>query len=81
MNHNCPKNISIIRKGKIIEGCELDIHLIQGTETSAKNTRDKMRRDYQKDLLQPSDKEFAKAYGAQAARDAGWSESTLRKYG
>lgn len=80
MNHICPKNISIIRKGKIIEGCELDINLIQGTETTAKNTRDSMRRTHAKDLVQLSEpRDFIKAYPDEAKKH--YTEDTMRKFG
>ena len=79
--HKCPKNKSIIRNGKIYTGCDECINsLVQGSETSAKNSRDKMRRDYAKDIVQLSEpRDFIKAHGIENARQY-YSDDVIRKY-
>lgn len=39
------------------------------------------RREYAKDIIQPSESGFAKIYGEQKARENGWSDAELRKHG
>ena len=79
--HKCPKNKSSIHKGRIYTGCDECLNsLIQGSETSAKNSRDKMRRDFAKDTVQLSEpRDFIKAYGVENARQY-YTDEQIRKY-
>lgn len=79
--HVCPKNISIISKGKIYTGCELDVHKIETGEYSAKFNREWQKKHYRKELSQPNEpQKFVKAFGADKAREYGYSEEQIRKY-
>lgn len=49
-------------------------------DSARKYERDWQRRHYAKDLVQPSDTDYAKAYGVDQAKDRGWSEDDLRKH-
>lgn len=81
MKHVCPKNISIISKGKIYTGCELDVHKIETGEYSAKFNREWQKTNYRRELIQPNQpRQFVKAVGAQRARENGYSEDQIRKY-
>lgn len=82
---NCNSKVdsikSVIKKGKILIGCDRCIHnLIQGNPNAAKYHREQMKREHAKDIVQPIEKDYAKAYGIEAAREAGWDEFRLRKY-
>lgn len=79
--HVCPKNISIISKGKIYTGCELDVGKIETSEYSAKFNREWQKKHYRKELSQPNDpKNFVRAVGAERARENGYSEEQIRRY-
>lgn len=83
MTHKCPKNISIIKHGKIYKGCGicLSSNTKMSSEFSAKGSREWAKKEYRKDLLQPNQpKDFVRAYGADTAREYGYSESQIRKY-
>lgn len=43
--------------------------------------RQSQRRTYAADLVQPTERDYAKIRGADAARKRGWSEEELRKFG
>lgn len=80
--HVCPKNISIISKGKIYTGCELDVgKSIETGEYSAKFNREYQKAHYRRELAQPNEPhKFVKALGADKAREHGYSEDQIRKY-
>lgn len=80
-NKECISHKTVIRHGKIYNGCENCINgLIQGQENARKYDRDRMVRDYAQDIVQPFEKDFAKLYGADKAREAGWNEESIRKH-
>jgi hypothetical protein len=71
----------MIRHGKLYKGCEHCINsLIQGNENARRYDRERMKRDYAQDLIQPFEKDYVKQYGAEKAREAGWNEESIRKY-
>lgn len=80
--HKCPKNKSIIYHGKIYTGCELDVgKSIETGEYSAKFNREWQKAHYRKELTQPNQpKQFVRAFGADKAREYGYSDSQIRKY-
>jgi hypothetical protein len=67
---------------KIATGCEhcLGSQIKKGSENAAKFNRDWQQKEYRKDITQPNDPSFIKAYGAEQARERGWSESDIRKH-
>lgn len=79
---NCPENLAVVAGGKIIKGCEVCIEVnkqMQGV--SANYERNSQRREYAKDMVQPNQpNEFVRAYGADKAREHGYSEEQIRKY-
>lgn len=80
-HQSCTSMKTIIKYNNLLNGCEHCINsLIQGHEFARKYDRDRMVRDYQQDLVQPFEKDFAKLYGADKAREAGWNEESIRKY-
>lgn len=84
MDHDCSRNLTIVHRGKLATGCDLclDDQAQQGNDLSAKYRRDTMRRDYRKDLIQKNQpREFVKAFGAERAREVGYTEEQIRKYG
>lgn len=70
MNHLCSKNKSVIRFSKIFTGCDKCLDsLIQGNENAARYNRERMKRDFEKDLVQPIEpRKYINAYGVEAAR-------------
>lgn len=80
-DHNCPKNVAIIRAGKVVTGCEVCIGLKQNQGLSASYERNYQRREYAADIVQPNQpREFLKANGADVAREHGYTDETIRKY-
>lgn len=85
---NCPSckrqsvsNKTVIKHGQLISGCEACIDsLVQGTENARSYDRRTMVRDNAKDLVQPFNKDFVKAYGVEKAREHGWSDNAIRKF-
>lgn len=81
-SHDCPKTMAVIRNGQVITGCEACINSKRQQGLSATYERNYQRRQYRKDIIQPNEPmEYVKAYGADKAREAGYSESQIRKYG
>lgn len=81
-NHDCPENIAVIRGGAVVNGCELCINSKQSQGVSANYERNYQRREYAKDIVQPNQpREFLEAHGADVAREHGYTDETLRKYG
>lgn len=82
----CPREVdrllSGIKNGKVVsERCERCLNSIPShAELAGNNERTWQRREYAKDIIQPSEEGFAKAYGAEAARDRGWSDEEIRKF-
>lgn len=61
--------------------CTRCVGVLGSSEFSRQYDRQWQRRHYAKDLVQPSEPDYAKIYGAEQARKRGWSEDDLRKYG
>ena len=86
---NCPncqaRNVTLrsaIAHGKIVSGCELCLDtLVRGNEFAAAYKRTQQGRDFAADLVQPFEKDFAKLYGPDKAREHGWTDEALRKWG
>lgn len=78
---NCISNKTIIRYGKIYSGCEQCINsIVQGNETAAQYSRERMKRDYAKDLVQPiHPREFIQAYGTEKSQEF-YNKETIRKF-
>lgn len=73
---------SVISRGAILTGCSGCINtVIQGTELAAQNHRASDRRNFAQDFVQPFEKDFAKIYGEEKAREYGWDDESLRKWG
>jgi len=80
----CPEDMAVIVAGKIVTGCELCIgsKKQRANPSAAKYHRDMDRRDHAKDIVQPNQPwQYVKAYGADKAREAGYREDQIRKYG
>lgn len=84
---NCHKQSSsiksIIARGEIMTGCEHCLHTLRkGHGGAAKYQRDRQRETYRRDILQPNQpRDFVKAYGADVARENGYTDEQVRKYG
>lgn len=63
----------VIRNGQIVED---EATVIKPNDLSAKSSREHMKREHRKDLLQPSQVAFAKAYPDKAKEL--YNEDTLR---
>lgn len=63
----------IIRNGKIVEE---EATIVHANQMSAKFDREHMKREHRKDLIQPNQVDFAKAYPDKAKEMYG--EDTLR---
>ena len=73
---------SVIARGLILTGCDKCLPtLVKGTDLAAAGHRRHDQRKYAQDLVQPFEKDFAKLYGADNAREYGWTDEDLRKYG
>lgn len=74
---------SVIAHGEIRTGCDSCIYtLTQGSELAAQNHRSYDRREHRKSTIQPFEQQdYLAAYGPDKAREAGFSEDMLRKYG
>ena len=84
MTSKCPypDTKAVIRGGRIVQGCDYCLNLrVQPNELAAQNRRDYQRREYARDIVQPFEKDYVKARGIDKAREAGWDESSIRKYG
>lgn len=56
---------AIIRNGRIIYGYDINAQVVQPTETAARARREDMKVRHRKDLLQPNQTDFYKAYPKQ----------------
>ncbi len=66
----------------IISGCEKCLPgLIRPNELAAQNRRNFQGREYARDVVQPFEKGYVKARGIDAAREKGWSDDAIRKWG
>lgn len=81
MSHECKKTTSVLRNGRLITGCDkcLSSNVQQGD--SAAFYRRAQKIDYRRDLVQPNmPDQFVKAFGADKAREHGYSEDQIRHY-
>lgn len=79
---SCPKNLAFIRGSEVVKGCEICLSSKQAQGVSANYERNWQRREYAKDMVQPNQPDqFVRAYGADKAREAGYSDEQIRKYG
>lgn len=84
--HNCQREVDTLHTG-IKEGelytdlCESCVGVVGSAELSRNYDRTFQRRHFAKDIIQPDDKAFAKAWGEEAARKHGWNDSDLHKNG
>lgn len=82
----CNKNVDLVRstvkKGVHLKDvCDPCLGSFRGFADKARAfERDWQKRHYAKDLVQPWEKEYISAYGADKAREAGWNEEAIRKY-
>lgn len=81
---NCKQEVdkvkTVIKSNGIHSGCDICLPtLLQGHSLAAKYTRDRMKEDYRKDIIQPVDtRDYAKAYPKQFIEKFG--EENYRKY-
>lgn len=84
---NCHREVdqikSVIVRNAIQTGCDACIHtLTQGNDLAAQNHRVYDRREHRRSIVQPLEHaEYLQAYGADKAREEGFSEEMIRKYG
>lgn len=79
--HSCPKTLNVARGGKLFEGCPLCLPSKLQQGNSAAYDRQWQRTHYRRDLTQPNDPQnFVKAFGADVAREHGYTEEQIRKY-
>lgn len=82
MKHDCPKNLTVLRNNELVVGCEqcVDARLQHGS--SAAFDRRWQQTEYRRDLTQKNQpRQFIQAFGADKAREHGYSEEQIRKYG
>jgi hypothetical protein len=84
---NCGKETdalkSIIVKGEIKSGCSfcLGSNLQKANDRSAKYYKQEQQRKFKRELVQHVDqREFIQVYGAEKAREKGFSDEDIRKY-
>lgn len=78
---DCPGNIAVVQGGRVISGCELCIGRKQSQGNSAAYERNWQRREYARDTIQPNQPEqFAREY-PQQARELGYTDEMMRKFG
>lgn len=82
---NCgrPEGIhSGIKNGVYYEQlCSRCVGVLGSAEFSRNYDRQWQRRHYAKDLVQPTEAGYLKAYGADKARERGWTEEDIRRHG
>lgn len=76
---NCDSICSVIRYGKIVEGCENCVNLPVQQGDSAAFYRRAQQVEYRRDITQPHQKEYAKAYPEDFRERYG--NEALRKFG
>lgn len=80
MVHKCPNNKAVISKGKLVKGCDICLPTKIQQGDTAKYYRREQQLKFRRDITQANQKEYVRAYGADAAREAGWSEEQIRKH-
>lgn len=72
---------TVLKGQTLIEDvCETCVTAAPTSDFAREFERRSQRRKYAKDIIQKYDPEFARAYGVEAARDAGWSDEQIRKH-
>lgn len=61
--------------------CNRCVGVIGSADFSRQFDRQSQRRTFAKDIVQPTERDYAKIYGETAARKRGWTDTDLRKYG
>jgi hypothetical protein len=61
--------------------CDRCIGTIGSADFSRQFDRQSQRRTFAKDIVQSTERDYAKIYGEAAARKRGWTDSDLHKYG
>lgn len=82
MQHKCPKNITALRRGKLVSGCELCVGSAIASGENAKHQREWQKKQYRGDTLQPvasQARDFVRYYGAEKARESGFGEDAIRR--
>lgn len=59
--------------------CSTCVSVKGSSEFYRRFERQNQRKTFARDIIQPSEPEYIKAYGAQQARERGWSEDEIRK--
>ncbi len=70
---------TLIRNGKVIKGCPSCLPQLLQQGDSAAHVRKYQQAEYRKDLTQPNQRDFVKAYGAETARKYGYDDDTIRR--
>ncbi len=84
MTNDCPypPTKSVIVRGAIVEFCSrCQPSVTQPNELAASNRRNYQQGQYRRDTVQPFEKDYVKARGIDAAREKGWSDDAIRKFG
>ena len=72
--------VTQVKDGKVYEGCDNCINqTIKQSELSAKYHRSWQQKEYRRELTQPNQKEFLKAYPEKAS-EYGFSDDQIRRY-
>lgn len=81
-NSECNSQKTIIIRGQVLDGCSLclDDQVQQVSDFAAKHHREDQKKTYRRDLLQPFQKDFPRAYGVDEAKKHGWTNESIRKY-
>lgn len=81
---NCGREDTLyagVRYGKAYKDlCNKCVGGLGTAEFYKRADRQSQRRTFAKDIIQPSETEYIKAYGPDKAREAGWSEDSIRRF-
>lgn len=82
---NCKRVVELfcgVRNGVYYENlCNRCVGHLGSADFARQYERTWQRRHYAKDIIQSDDPEYVKAYGADKARERGWSEEDIRRFG
>ncbi len=82
----CKRKVDIVRSatknGEVIsDACDSCLASFSGyADYARRQERDWQRREYARDIIQPWEPEYIKAYGADKARERGWTDEEIRKF-
>ncbi len=77
-----PPTKAVILHGQVVECCDrCQDSLTHPNELAANHRRNYQRREYAQDIAQPFEKDYVKARGIEAAREKGWTDEQIRKFG